>query len=572
MHVGIVGSGAAAAAARAGVETAATSVSTLGPEAVGRVDLAVVIGPVGAQGFDAANDAALAEEVPWLAVELGGVGGYAVPDVEAAVSGFAPEGGCFDCLRTRVGANAEETVEESVAEADARFAGAVAGREVARLLAGESSPVLGGVIEVPHEQRRFLPVPGCDCGPSPTAELDRDHAPRELDAALSSAELALDPRVGVVREVGEAESFPAPYYLSTLADTAGFSDATASSAAAGVSADWNAAFMKALGEGLERYAAGVYRTEAFERAPAAALSDAVAPSAFVTAPSFDAPSPDEPIRWIRGERLGDESARHLPAEFVVFPPPTVRHRPAITTGLGLGNGGIEALLSGLYEAVERDAAMLAWYSTFEPLGLAVDDDGYETLVRRARAEELDVTALLLTQDADIPVVSVCVHREGGEWPRFAAGMSADLDPEAAARGALEEALQNWMELRGMGKRDAADESGAIGRYAEFPPTAREFVSPETTIPAASVGPDESFDGEAELAAVVGRAEAAGLTPYAARLTTRDLAALGFEAVRVVVPSAQPLFTDDPYFGERAETVPEQLGFEPRLEREHHPFP
>jgi ribosomal protein S12 methylthiotransferase accessory factor len=48
--------------------------------------------------------------------------------------------------------------------------------------------------------------------------------------------------------------------------------------------------------------------------------------------------------------------------------------------------------------------------------------------------------------------------------------------------------------------------------------------------------------------------------------------MGFEAVRALVPAAQPLFTDEPYFGERAERVPRELGFEPRLDRDHHPFP
>ena len=572
MHVGLVGEGPAVDAARAGVTAVAEQVSTLGPGAVGSVDLAIAVGPVGAPGFETANAAALDAETPWLAVELGGVGGHPLPDVAAAVSGFAPQQGCFECLRTRVAATTEASGDgELPSDADARFAGAVAARETVRLLEGDASPVLGGVVEVPHQQRRFLPVPGCDCDAGYESRLVREHTPRELDAALASAELALDDRVGLLTEVGEAESWPAPYYLATVADTSGFSDATASSAAAGVSAGWDAAFMKALGEGLERYAAGVYRTSTFERAPATDLPAAVAPDAFVTAESFEGSSPDDPLWWTVGEHLASGEPVELPAEFVVFPPPDVRHRPAITTGLGLGNGGVEALLSGLYEVVERDAAMLAWYSTYEPLGLAVEDDDFETLVRRARSEDLSVTALLLTQDVDVPVVTTCVHREG-DWPRFAAGMSGDLDPVAAATGALEEALQNWMELRGMGRAGANEESGAIGPHAEFTESARAFVDPATTVPAESVGHDESFEGEAELSELVSRVTDAGLHPYASRLTTRDLESLGFEAVRVVVPTAQPLFTDDAYFGERAERVPSDLGFEPRLDREHHPFP
>jgi ribosomal protein S12 methylthiotransferase accessory factor len=72
--------------------------------------------------------------------------------------------------------------------------------------------------------------------------------------------------------------------------------------------------------------------------------------------------------------------------------------------------------------------------------------------------------------------------------------------------------------------------------------------------------------------VLDRLATADLDVYAARLTTPDVAGLGFEAVRVLVPDAQPLFTDDPYFGSRAESVPPELGFEPRLDREHHPYP
>ena len=95
---------------------------------------------------------------------------------------------------------------------------------------------------------------------------------------------------------------------------------------------------------------------------------------------------------------------------------------------------------------------------------------------------------------------------------------------------------------------------------------------ETAVPLDSLGPETDRSGEAELEALCDRAADAGLTPYGARLTTRDLEQLGFEAVRVVCPSAQPLFFGEAFFGERAETVPSDLGFEPRLDRDHHPFP
>jgi ribosomal protein S12 methylthiotransferase accessory factor len=575
MAVALVGEGPAAGAVAAALVDTDADLERRDPSDLDETALAVVVGSAGDESFREANAAAREAETPLLSVELGGVGGWMVAGVEAAVTGFGPDTGCVDCLRTRVAASDPELGDGAVDDSTARFAGALAGREAVRLLAGDIAS-LGRIVELPHTERRLLPVPGCDCGEDPDRLLRRGGEGRSLGEALGSAETAVDPRVGSVSQIAEAESFPVPYYLATLAATP-FSDAEVPRHAAGVAADWNPAYMKALGESLERYAGAVYRTAEFERGPPGAVAGAVPPSAFVTHPRFAASDPRQDVLWVEGERLaGDERVR-LPAEFVQFPPPEVRHRPAITTGLGLGNSGAEALLSGLYEVVERDAAMLAWYSTYDPLGLAVEDEDYRALERRLRAEDLKATALLLTQDVDVPVVAACVHRpladpEAGEWPRFAAGMAADLDPEAAALGALEEAVQNFLELRGMGPERAVNEEGAIGEYAEFPAAAREFVDPETTIPASSVGPDGVPDGRAELDALVERVADAGLSPYATRLTTRDLAALGFEAVRVLVPSAQPLFTGGAYFGERASAVPVALGFEARPDREHHPFP
>ena len=577
--VGVLGGGVAMESVRAAVaDTDAESVA-IDPAGVGGCDVAVAVGPSG--GGDAergllerAGTQARTTRTPLVVVELGGVGGRPVEGVSASVSGHTPGTACRACLRERVAAADPATDEGHCGAAAARFAGAVAGRELTTLLRGDESTLVGGVIEVPHARRRVLPVPYCECdggdaggaGDEPEggdgAGAPRHHEPRSLEESLSVAEIAFDERVGPVSAIGEAESFPVPYYLATLAATP-FSDADAPDHAAGVGIDWDPAFMKALGEALERYSAAIYRERAFETDPATPIR----PDRFVAPEGTD----PEVTRWCGGEHLPTGDRVQLPAELVVFPPPERTIRPPITTGLGLGNGGVGALLSGLYEVLERDATMLSWYSTYEPMGLAVDDEGYRTLQNRAKSEGLETTALVCTQDVDVPVVAACVHREG-EWPRFAAGSAADLDPAAAARDALAEALQNWLELRRMGQTRAEKEHGAIGPHAAVLESTRAFVDPATTVPAAEIGPPEPPTGVAELDALVGRVDDAGLDAYASRVTPRDVESMGFEAVRVVIPSAQPLFTGEPYFGERSRRVPESLGFEPDLDRAHHPFP
>ena len=566
MDIGLAGDGPAVDAVAAAFDDVDVNVLPVEPSLFDEVDLGVVVDTAGSPAFDAAND----RLDRWLAVEVGGVGATPLADVDASVTFF--EDACYDCLCTRVASgDAEPAAEPTGTRSAVRYAGAVAGRTAIRLLAGEA--VGDTVREVPGPTRSLLPVPGCDCGAAPDDTLPRSGSGRSIQASLDRAERGVDPRIGPVAEVGERESFPVPYYVSRVADTTPFSDARATEFAAGVADDWDAAFMKALGEAYERYAAGVYRSSATTTATAAEVSNPVPPDAFVRPDDAAAYASDDRLAWTTGERLATGETVSLPAEFVFFPPPERRYRPSITTGLGLGNTGPEAALSGLYETIERDATMTTWYSTTEPLGLTVDDPVFDRLTKRARAESLSVAPLLVTTDVDVPVVAVGVHREEA-WPRFAAGSGADLDPTAAARNALAEALQNWTELRSMGRDAAADEGAAIGHHADLPAATRAFFDPDSTVSTAGLGePNLGADGgAAELDVVVDRIRSAGLSPLVARTTTRDLAALGFEAVRALVPGAQPLFTGEPFFGDRAREVPASMGFEPALDREYHPFP
>lgn len=563
MDIAIVGPDPAASALRGAFSDVDVNVMEVEVGLLDGFEFAAVVGTTGDDRFRTAND--LIDE--WVAVEIGGLGGRAIEGLNAAVTLFSADSGCYDCLVDRVRANVpDEDATPRGTKSAVRFAGALAGRRTIQHFAGEN--LAGTVVEVPGVERSFLPSPDCDCGPAPEG-FELSYRDVDLDDAVDRMDRAVDDRLGVVTDVGERESFPLPYYIARTTDTAAFADARCAEFAAGVSADWDAAYAKAIGEALERYCAGVYRASDLRSAPTEGVVDAVSVDRFVRPEGAPTPAPDERLGWVPGVELGTGEHVSLPAEFVHFPPPEERFKPTITTGLGLGNSTVEAVCSGLYEAIERDASMLAWYSTFEPLGLEVTDDGFRELVSRARAEDLTVTPFLLTQDVDVPVVGAAVHRES-DWPQFAMGSAADLDAGAAATSAAGEAIQNWMELRAMGPERASEEEGAIGSYADFPEEARAFVDPVATIPAADVG--ETVSGGEELEAVLDRLGAADLDAYAARLTTRDVAALGFEGVRVLVPEAQPLFTGEPFFGERLARVAESMGFEPRPDRAYHPFP
>lgn len=537
-------------------------------------DLVVIAATPDDERLHEANERARAGGVTLVTIELGGIGGLPVVGVDGAVARFDEAGPCYRCLSTRVEATDPETEDgDGAAPTFQRVAGAVAGRAAVEHLDEGDPAEIAQITEFPYRTRSLLPVPGCETcdrgseGRWSFPAADRT-GQRTLAAAVAAAERAFDERLGPVMAVGEVASLPLPYYLARLADTMSFSDATAPQQAAGVAVDWDAAFMRAVGECLERYVAGIYRKDSLRCASPGSLDDAVTPDSFVRPEEWT--TRDDPQRWVRAEDLSTGTERWLPAETVLFPPPERRIRPAITTGLALGNTRAEAALAGLLEVLERDAAMLAWYSSYDPLAIEFDDPAVDRLGRLAGVEELSVSTTLLTQDVDVPIIAAAVHRPD-RWPRFAVGSAASFDPVDAGTAAVREAIQNWMELDAMGQQGAEEEAGRIAAYASDPGPARAFFQDAASIPAERIGADEEASAE-RLDRLLSLTEDAGLPSYAAWLTTRDLRVLGFEAVRVVVPAAQPLFTGESYFGDRADRIPRTMGYEPRPDRDPHPFP
>jgi len=568
MPVLLIGDGPAVDAAELMLEDSDVAVTRGSLADLPGADLAIVVGLAGSDGFETANTQAMESETPWIAVEIGGVGGIPLESVSATVTTFQPGYVCFDCLKSRVAVAGLEAAEEATADRPAaHLAGSYAALQAIRAFSG--AEVAGVLIEVPYGERSVLPVPHCEHAPERDRTLDLDDVDRSLEQAINQAEIAIDDRVGIVPQIGEHDSFPLPYYLARVTNASGWSDGNPPDRAAGVAPTWDQAFMKALGEALERYSGAMYRTDELQHRPIADLTDP-APQSFASVTRDQIESIEGTVPTVEGRDLHASTSTVLPADLVFYPPPEGRLGQSITTGLGLGNDGVEAVLSGLYETIERDATMLAWYSTFEPLGLEVTDPTITEMIERARGSGLSVTPLLMTQDVDVPVVGVAVHRE--EYPKFAMGSAAALDGEAAVRDALSEALQNWMELRELGPDKAVESGGEIGRYAQDPGPAETLLDPGETVPAAAVGPESVPDGVNELDAVLERMDAAGLDAYAASVTPRDVEQLGFTAVRVLSPSAQPLFVDEPIFGDRAHEAPEELGFEPRLDRDFHPYP
>jgi thiazole/oxazole-forming peptide maturase SagD family component len=224
--------------------------------------------------------------------------------------------------------------------------------------------------------RPILPLPGCRCcrefSPLRPAAPPRG-APQEEDARPRYDRL-VDACTGIVggiriRTHGAGRLFDARTW--TRLDTTRFSAARAQVGGAAVRLQADDAIVAALGEALERYAAGVVDPGRLRSASFAGVRrHAVDPVRLLHlgpilsgASPLAAFDPDQQIRWTTASDVTGAITRLVPAACVFLPYPASPHerftRPN-STGLAAGSTATGATTRALLEVIERYSWRQAW--------------------------------------------------------------------------------------------------------------------------------------------------------------------------------------------------------------------
>ncbi|MFJ4922820.1 YcaO-like family protein [Streptomyces sp. NPDC088725] len=379
---------------------------------------------------------------------------------------------------------------------------------------------------------------------------------------------AVDPLTGLVPElrVDEGDGGPGS---TTYARTAGsitttwFSPVEAEARGGAVKSDPTGARVCAVGETMERYAAGVYDPDRLVRATFAALGDeAVDPRTlplgsakeYAEQPRLGPFDPDAEIDWVRGHSLTTGRTRYVPACAVYLPYRFPRgHTPwfdPISTGLAAGSTYHHAVFGGLMEIVERDSTLVFWENrlTLPSLDLARLQDGpARRIIDRVTAEGAAVTCKDLTTDLGIPAVAVRFTEGTADRPVVVHAARADLDPHAALLGALEEArlcrtgAGIWLEEEKVpGPDDVLSALSEFCLYYCAPDRQRHLAfwdeGPLRSVPRAR--PSAGLRADVEEA--VRRLAAQGYETLTVDITPVDVAECGVSVVRTVVPGLCPL--------------------------------
>lgn len=223
----------------------------------------------------------------------------------------------------------------------------------------------------------LLPVPTCPACRDRQSTAERTQVLDLVDA--------VDSRVGIVHQINvrPARTGPAIHLSGTTsADLRVVRPSMRAANNGGAGFTHADALNSGVGESVERYCAGVYRSEDLQLSSWNDLTaEAVEPERFARlSPEQLAGSPNgfvpfeaaTPVRWTPARRWRDGATVLVPASQVYLPYRRVRGEAPIGQSISTGQAAAPtltgAVLGGLREVIERDALAVSWMHRLPPLG------------------------------------------------------------------------------------------------------------------------------------------------------------------------------------------------------------
>lgn len=451
--------------------------------------------------------------------------------------------------------------------------------------------------------------------PRPAALELRDVPPSDLWKSLNAAGRLLSSQVGVVRTVHQGAfraQDPVSYAMGVgMQDLSRFSEIVNSGKSGGGGERPEVALIATLGEAIERYCMLFYDKSKMIFAPHREVRDDAVDLDLVRYFSrqqieegsfpYGYCSEDTPIYWTWAHSLTTGRQRLVPSSQVYL---NYRRDEGegsagrnASTGLAAGSTLEEAILSGLYEVIERDAFAILWLLRQPGRRVRIDDDELMATLRdRFHYDHpfVDLEVFDITLDIPIPSIFTVMRRPLEFGPALILSSVTRLSPKEAMQKALREMGQSAPYLRFLRHefRDwepAPDHSDVrtfdhhftlYSKRPEMIDEAMEFCTGVEEEIALSEIPDRSTGralGDIEVCREL--IESAGFEVLVVDITTDDIRDLGFHVVRVLVPGLVPLHGDHnrPFLGvPRLREISHKMGWDvdpdTPFNRHPHPFP
>jgi ribosomal protein S12 methylthiotransferase accessory factor len=428
----------------------------------------------------------------------------------------------------------------------------------------------------------------------------------DLHDILGRMERLVGDHTGIIREVFPVERTTPfdvlHYYNATLANTHSLAEWSLPPAYGGSAWTREASLAAAMGEAVERYACGVYCDESWIWAAYRDVASEAIPLEYLTLFTPEqyarlgvaSPSPDTRLRWVEGYSLTRQRQVLAPAALVFMPYKFGADEDRIiwestTSGAACGGSLEEAILSGIYEVVERDAMMITWLNQLPAPRVCLEQVTHPHVayaLERIANTSYQLVVNDITTDLPLPVFLAVLLNENGTPPCSVVAAACGLDKRRAVFKSIVEVLQGvqatqkLLELNpGFGTDQPVrtmEEHTLL--YARFDLRARlDFLTACPTVrPWAAIPSQASGQAAPDVETCVRLLGKYGYEVIVVDITPPEAAECGLSVVRVIVPGLTPLHglsTHRPLGVKRVGQAPLALGYGPReLNPYPHPFP
>lgn len=400
-----------------------------------------------------------------------------------------------------------------------------------------------------------------------------------LEDGMELAKLLVSDRVGIVSRVfDKVHDIDDSYCYAIGSETADgeyLIGSTNNKFNGGGDVSETGTYMAAIGECVERYSGSWVPWDDLRYTSYSALSEDSIPGVHPGSwtpfhpRQFEAPdfsyrplTADMNLNWSKMEDLATGNPVWVPSQ-MLYLYPTDPHNTesavgyATSSGLAFHSTPAEAILGGLYELIERDAFMIAWYSKLSmPL---IDVTSHPDLIKFMRRyiepSGVDVYLVDLTAISLIPSVLAVAINPHTDLAPVALGAASGPTLLSAAKSAAIECLQtrNWVKAeQRSGNAHSAEDIDLQGLIRSFDDHIRFYAnekaiervkflisSPDRT----DVSLSDFFKSETpnkELEKVVRILMSQNIEVFAADLTSPDVREAGGKVFKVFSPQLQML--------------------------------
>lgn len=348
--------------------------------------------------------------------------------------------------------------------------------------------------------------------------------------------------------------------------------------AGGAFFDKKKAFMKAVGEAVERYCLCVpQRRKMIFNKKASEIKNAINPKV------FDVLLPEQREEFIKKYgnhfKLEENSVFNwheafdiinnrkvwIPAQLVYVIYPWFENEPflqiPISTGAACGSNFYHALYAAICEVVERDSFMIHWLAKLPPVELELKESWFTKLKRMFERYDLELRVYSIETDLKIPAFMALILDDSENGYPVHLGLKAGFDGKETILSAIAEALQFrvFARVTTFQQKLQAPKPEEIRTFEErlaFWLANRKKIRKwlsfilETDKKQRKIKkyPCKTFEEKVNLLKTL--LKKAKCNVYVADITLPDVREEGFRVVKAVIPELQPLWLNErfPYLG------------------------